>query len=61
VTIVWALIAVAVVVAVVAAWRVALRDPSVRRIRLGVFWEKDERDDKPEGVPSFSAALPHGS
>jgi hypothetical protein len=44
--IVYALVGVAVVVALIAVWRVALHDRTIRRVRFGVFYERDrDKDD----------------
>ena len=46
-TAVWALIGLAVVIALVVAWRVTVHDRTVKGIRLGFFYERDrDRDDE---------------
>jgi membrane protein YdbS with pleckstrin-like domain len=43
----WVLVAVAVLVALIAIWRVWVHDKTIRRVRFGFFWER-ERDDSEE-------------
>lgn len=44
-------IGVFVLVALIVVWRVLLRDPSIRRVRLGVFYERErDGDDEDEDV-----------
>jgi len=44
----WVLVSVAVVVVVVTVWRVIIHDRSIRRVRFGVFYERDRTDDDNE-------------
>jgi hypothetical protein len=39
-------IAVFVFIAVIAIWRVLVHDRSVRRIRLGIFYERERADEE---------------
>lgn len=44
--ILYTLIALVVVLAVIAAWRVLVHDRSIRRIRFGVFYERERNHDE---------------
>jgi hypothetical protein len=45
--ILWTLVAFAVALALIAVWRVAVRDRTTSRIRLGFFWEREREEDEP--------------
>jgi hypothetical protein len=51
-----------VLVAVIAAWRVLVHDKTIRRIRFGVFYERereaDEFDEEQQLYPNAKEAEP---
>jgi hypothetical protein len=48
-TVTFSLVGFVVVVAAIVVWRVVLHDRSVRRVRFGVFYERERNgDDKEE-------------
>lgn len=47
-TITFSLVGFVVVVAVVVIWRVLGHDHTVRRVRFGVFYERERDGDEPE-------------
>jgi len=46
VTLFYVLIGIAVAVAIVAAWRVLVHDKTIRKVRLGFFYERERDDDE---------------
>jgi hypothetical protein len=46
-TVTFTLVGFVIVIALVVVWRVLVHDRAIRRIRLGVFYER-ERDDDPD-------------
>lgn len=54
--VVWSVVGLFVVVALIVLWRVAVYDPSIRRVRFGVFYERERTpDDEPEDEPEHEA------
>lgn len=43
-TITFSLVGFVIVVAAVVIWRVVIRDPNVRRVRFGFFYERDKEE-----------------
>jgi len=46
VVILWVLLAVAALIVTVVAWRVVVHDRTIRRIRFGVFYERDHNQER---------------
>jgi hypothetical protein len=42
----WALVALAIVLVLAVIWRVIVNDRNIRRVRFGVFWERERDGDK---------------
>lgn len=42
----FSLVGFAVVVAAVVVWRVVMRDPTIRKVRFGFFYEREREDEE---------------
>jgi hypothetical protein len=50
-TITFSLIGFVVVIAAIVVWRVVVHDPTIRKVRFGVFYERERTDDEDEDEP----------
>jgi hypothetical protein len=56
----WALVGLAVFIALVVAWRVTIHDRAVSRVRFGVFYERERDDDYDEDEPESETVYSSG-
>ena len=45
-TVTFSLVGFVIVIALLVVWRLVVRDPRIRKVRFGVFYEREREDDE---------------